>query len=358
MSTPTFSFVLEEEPEQDLLELDPMMPWASWSEPETHHVNIGALRVIEDDDRDGLCLQRTDNEGEPATLGAVSLGSLQQLGWNSSFPHEFVGKLPRDLQVQIINHRLQAVPAKEFTIIVEDSVFTNMTPGWRGILPYSQAAQFALNTLRDVYGHEVQVLKAEANGHARTRISVPVEQPVTKKVGDVMRAGVEVVHCYGTTIDVGLYAERLICTNGMVRTGEAFKWTQKSGGTISHQFNWLRQGMSAALDEFTTLVERAQLMSNTPFNGNPVEVLREHARAMRLPQGYNTRLLEAYNEEPDPTSWGILNAFTRFASHGDIPESVSASIMRAAGNWTHSFDMCTARLPRPMAVASGAEIIE
>lgn len=339
------------------VEIDPNMPWAQWPEPEIFNTDLKALNAMVEDDM--LVLKRRDGEGGEDTLGRFSTDSLQQVGWHTKFPGEFVGGLPTHLQAEIVNHRLDQAQQREFTVVAEDGVITNLAPGWRGLLPYRTTAQFTFNTLRNVYGDaEVDVHATHANGKMSCRILLPVEKPITPARGDVLQMGIEVLQCYGTTIEATLYARRLICTNGMTSDGEEFKWRQRSAGSVDHQLNWLQQGLMTATSRFDNLVQRSQLMAHTAFHGNPIDVLREHARAMRLPQRHVNGLVEAFNVEPGNTEWHLLNAFTRLATHGQLNRRTAQAIMRASGNWISDFDMVRARMPRPMAVAVGAEILE
>lgn len=77
---------------------------------------------------------------------------------------------------------------------------------------------------------------------------------------------------------------------------------------------------------------------------------------MGLPQRYWPALLAAFDEEPGDTEWDMLNAFTRLGTHNNLG-STSRNVQRAAGDWVGNFEMVTARLPRPMAQAVGAEIL-
>jgi hypothetical protein len=185
-----------------------------------------------------------------------------------------------------------------------------------------------------------------------------VDMPVTRRKGDILQMGVDVRQHYGETVAVALYCKRLVCLNGMMVNERAFEWTQRQTGTVDHQIAWLRTAIAGALEAYETLVARAKQMAETPIHGDPHNILREHARAMRLPERRLPALLEAFDAEPDPTSWGLLNAFTRLATHGGLPQRLSRSLMQASGQWVHDFDLVTCRLPRPMAIAVGAEITE
>ena len=337
--------------------IDPNQPWAAWERPEVWNCDLRDLNVLvlEKD----LQLSRNRPDEEPELIGLIDSNGLKQIGGHVGFPADFVAKLPPELQQAIIHDRIQHAPSREFSIVTEGGQFTNMTPGWRELLPYSTTAQFVYDLVRQVYGNKgIEVDEASANGSMHCRITTPLQAPITPKKGDVIQAGVEIFQSYGTTVEVHLYAKRLVCLNGMTSTGSEFKWTQRTAGTIEHQLNWLRAGVNEAIGGFDALVQRSQRMAQTEFRGNPLEVLRETAKAMRLPQSQWGGLVEAYNEEPGQTHWDLLNAITRMATHNEhLPQRTRRAMQRAAGNWAQEFDMVTARLPRPMAVAAGAELI-
>ncbi len=347
----------------DLVVVDESMPWATWPTPRIEKIQLHELRLIESDNVVQFASVSKDDDGvefEPVPMGEATTPGLRLLGWQSgvTFPVDFVNKLTPPLKCAVVNERVLAARDRELSVIVERGDVTNILSGWRGVAPYREVAQTAFTTLRDVYGD------AEVEGEPRRdaegmslRLMTPMQEPITRKKGDVLQMGVDVHQKYGTSIGVALYIKRLICLNGMTANETAFNWTIKQAGTVEHQLSWLKIAMADALSAYENLVERSRLMADTAIHGDPHTVLDEHARAMKLPKNLNARLHAMFDEEPDATEWGILNAFTRLATHGGIGDIPSRNLMAGAGAWTSDFDLVTCRLPRPMAVAAGAEIV-
>jgi hypothetical protein len=176
----------------------------------------------------------------------------------------------------------------------------------------------------------------------------------------VLSLGMLVEHAYGVFLGASLYVERLSCLNGMTTTKQAFQWKMSAGaGAQRSQLDWVLVGVANALAAFDDVVEKARMMAAVSVGGDAERMLLERARAMRLPRGYDDALLAAWRVEPDQTEWGMLNAFTRFATHSDtLNDRQRASLQHTAGEWAERFDMVSARLPRPIAEAVGASIYE
>jgi hypothetical protein len=97
-------------------------------------------------------------------------------------------------------------------------------------------------------------------------------------------------------------------------------------------------------------------MAEIEINGDIDEVIRRYGNAMKFPVRYIGRVIDAYNEEPNPTQWGLLNAFTRVGTH-TMHGDAQRNTLSTAGTWVTEFDTVTCKLPRPVAVYLGAELI-
>lgn len=338
------------------LEIDPTLPWAAWPAPDTFPAKLKDLSVRNEAGRLILVGEQGD------AIAPVNANGMQQLGWNAVFPVEFVNRFndAPDLQAQIINHRIQNGDRaeKQYTVVVENGEFANFFPGWRGVAPFQQVAQTAFNALRDVYGTGVELDDCrQGNGKMALRLLTNLQEPVTRKTGDVLQMGIQIDQDYGQQINLALYVRRLVCLNGMTAEAQEFKWKTRSEGSVEHQLAWVTTGIGAVVGAFNGIVERARLMADTPVNGDARNILQEHARAMRFPSRYFGRLVDAFEQEPEMTQWGILNAFTRVATHS-LSGETQRTFQASAGGWTQEFDLVNARLPRPVAVRLGAEIVE
>lgn len=330
-------------------------PWEAWPTVDPVKVSMADLAVGTFEDGT-LAMQA----GSDAT-GVLHERAVRDLGNYVGFPADFVLKLPGELAAPVIQHRItKHAEAKRHDVVamLEGDRFINLFPGWREVLPYSQTAEQSLQLLLGVY-EDVDLEHAHADGNGmHLRFLLPVEERITVKVGDVLRAGVAIWQSYGGSIEVALQTTRLICLNRATTEHREFSWTQRSAGSMEHQARWLKQGIADALGAFDTVVERARVMADTPIDGDPREVLAESARAMQLPKRHLASLLEAYEAEPDATQWGIANAFTRLGTHALPAAGLGRRVLRATGEWTENFELCTARLPRPIAMRAGAQILD
>jgi heme-degrading monooxygenase HmoA len=192
----------------------------------------------------------------------------------------------------------------------------------------------------------------------RTSFSEEITQG-GRAVGDVLSLGIELQHRYGSLLEVYLYVERLICLNGMVSNRKEFEWKQALTGNNIEQLEWVKTGISQAVLEWPNIITRSRRMAATPLGGNPERAVAERASAMGLRTAQVMQVIEAFRQEPITTEWGALNAITHWATHSPkITREQQNRVQAAAGNWISVFDLVNARLPRPMAEAIGATIIE
>lgn len=361
----TATIIEERPPAPTTIYVDPDRPWARWSLPALHPGELKDFYTEFDPTTGGYRMKQRHEvaEGfeplEDSVVGEVRDRGLKELGWAAKFPADFIGKLSPELRVQVINERLRSQD-RRVALLSEGNEFNSVMSAWRSLIPYSATAQLAFDAVAERYGADsVQIDKAFCGGGEMfCRFLTPIQERVTAKKDDILHVGLEIRQRYGTTHSICLYAQRLACLNGMTASEREFSWTRRTEGTIDNQIAWLRSGVNEVMDRHVELVNRARQMAETTFNGEPLEVLREHARAMRLPRRHFEALAAAFREEPGNDEWAILNAFTRLATHGNLPDRTRRAVMLASGNWAAEFEMCTARLPRPIALRLGAELVE
>jgi hypothetical protein len=189
------------------------------------------------------------------------------------------------------------------------------------------------------------------------RFFVPLEEPITRSVGDVLRLGFDVWQMYGKPMTVSLHARRLVCLNGMTADRQVFSWRSRDQRDQDSQREWLEEALSRTRDSFSRMVAGARRMAATPLTADPHTLLLSAARAMHLPRRYENDLVEAFAAEPGDTYWHLQNAITRLASHQGLPANLQASVWESAGSWTRDFRMCRAELPLPTALSVGARIL-
>jgi hypothetical protein len=329
------------------------MPWDDWPEPEIFNTGMHRLNAqLDDDQRVVIC---RDDE----LIGRVNERLVKELGWASGFPHNFINKLRPETRVAVINERIQDARDRDVTLISEGQTVTNFVAGWRGILPYRETAEIAMEVLRNQGYTDVAVPEAFRNDGTMTlRLVTQRAEPITPAVGDVLSQGIEILQSYGTGITASLFAQRLACLNGMTATQREFQWRSRGEGGIDNQRVWLRASVTDVLGHYQKLVDNARRMAEVTFSGNPRDVLQEHARAVRMPSRFFEDLVDAFNTEPGNTYWDIANAFTRLATHGNrLNDRNRRRLMLSMGTWGEEFDLVRCRLPRPVAERLGAEIL-
>jgi hypothetical protein len=362
--------------EGHLLDIDEDKPWYAFPVPDVVEAKTSTVSMIVDDSEFKGGRLSLFSVIEDEVIGYPSSGGLENISTRIQFPMQFVEKLTMPLQALIINERLMANPEltmnfvrEPYQVIMPEGglqwsnrrLVTNIAPGWREVVPHGDICQTAYNLMASIWEpSSLEIKFAKRNDSSMLlRILSPDREEVTKQVGDILQMGIEVEHAYGWDLTVRLYTERLVCLNGMTARDTRFEWKLNIMGKASQQLEFVETGVGLALESFARIVDQARIMAQVPLEGNPELLLMERAKAMKLPAGLTHELLQMWRQEPIATEWGALNAFTRLATHGEQPSQVARRrIMDAAGTWSDGFDMVTARLPRPMALAAGAHILE
>jgi hypothetical protein len=333
-------------------------PWQAWKE-QVMECRLHDLEVCVDDSRSRrasalLLFARTEQN----VLGCCSDAGLHALGAAVDFPPGFVLSLPPRLRADVINARIRAHADREVGIVSEDGSFITLIPGGREPLSSAETAQAAYDAVCRHVGR-VTVERADRYQNRMALVMMtPVEKSVTPRVGDILKAGLRVIQEFGHRMSVDLLAERLVCLNGMTREWAPFRWRRGNESGREKQLCWLRQGIAEALGAFDDLVVRARRMATTVVDGEAEEALLHRAAALGFPRRHHDRLRTAFREEPGDTEWHLLNAVTRVATHAALPNGLGRRLQATAGEWVRSFDLVTARLPRPVAMQVGAHILE
>lgn len=372
--------------------IDANMPWAAWPIPTSVNAEAHKMAVrptANDTGQMRLGIHHITAANEWKFDGDLSESALEDLSKRASFPREFVSKLPLALQADVINTRLYAMAENTPLSIVTQPqllhaadgpdisqmrtvthpdaphIVTNIATGQRDAVPHPYVAQHAYNIVCDMCrgAQNVQVAMSRLlDGGMSMRLRTSFSEEITqggRAVGDVLALGIELQHRYGSLLEVYLYIERLICLNGMTSSRKEFEWKQALTGNQPEQLDWVRTGISQAVLEWPNIITRSRRMAATPLGGNPERAVAERAQAMGLRTAQVMQVIEAYRQEPIASEWGALNAITRWATHSPkITRDQQSRVQITAGNWIAEYDVCTARLPRSLATAVGATIIE
>jgi hypothetical protein len=180
------------------------------------------------------------------------------------------------------------------------------------------------------------------------------ERPVTPKQGDILRSGFRVRLLPGRLVSVLLEIIRLICLNGMTANEKPYSW--KDTGTAESQLLFVSRTIPKAVGSLMGVVAKAELMSKEEVK-DPLSIIRSHAKAMGLPEELVPFIMQAFEQEPENTLYGVWNSFTRAATHDERVRSHSREIAFSSGEFITNFDMVNARLPKQVALSIGASIL-
>lgn len=294
-------------------------------------------------------------------------GILPDFGKAFGFPREFVEKLNPSTQALVLNELVEKSGAdtetgKGYYIVRDNDKFARLVPATRAnkIVHDSDIIEKVCSFAAQGLGRELTVdYKHTLGKSVITFGNWGFQEPITPKEGDVLDAKVVVTNEFGIRLSSELAINRLVCDNGMRANKNVFSWQQESLRlTPEFQLVWLITQAVGSVEAFMNLVERAKKMAEVKIESEKIEeTLKTYARAMNVPKRFDEQILLSFRNEPETTVWGVLNAFTHFATHSEAPQHNTQNVLLAAGNWVSNYDVVSARLPRAIAESIGAEIL-
>jgi hypothetical protein len=140
--------------------------------------------------------------------------------------------------------------------------------------------------------------------------------PDAPDVGDITEAGFRILSFpfQSKAPSVGVYAERLECTNGMTTTEQIGKITLK-GRTVDEVIASMEEAAGLVLSQLDDYLGRLAETRDMPVPGSPQAFAARLAQEANVSRKVLDRVLEIVNQFPEPVSvWDINQAFTEVAN--------------------------------------------
>jgi hypothetical protein len=353
--------------------IDESKPWAQFAKPQ------GVLMNIQDAVIAPNMTTVTKGEGENAReeqimaglrltakgedLGVIDREAVRELGRMIGFKVDFIDKLSGNpaLACQVVNHMIGEYRPQLMMFAGDGERVRDVCPGWRETASHAEVAQKAYDVMAAQYPDvHIKTCSVGNDGHLELILTVDVGNgQITPQAGDYLKGGIRVTHRYGTEVKVGLFAERLICTNGLTACSTTYGWTARGAGSVTAQLAYLETQIIESMGRFQALVDNAKKMAETKVSGDPERAIKERMKQMGVPARHLDAILDAFRQEPGDTEWHMLNAITRFATHAlGIGRNLREALMEGSGDWVQQFDVVKARIPRSIANRVGAEILQ
>lgn len=338
--------------------IDPDTPWGKLPILTSVIADFTDLEV----QASGLDFKLLHNDNE---LGVLSREGLRRLGWHSLFKSDFVvGKLDRDLAIEVINHRLKKTDGT-FQVIIgrqggKRSVL-NFVPEARELLDTRLVGQVIWDVLKSSFKElDCKVHLTEAG--CRYEFTSKTEFRVTPQLDDIMGYTIRIDVEPGGFIDGSVFAKRLACLNGMTVEVDKFSWQKRSEADLESQLVWIQTVAIKAAEMFETITQKCVDMAAIKLEGDIEEILRSRARNIGVSESKIDELIEAWNTEQalgtEFTEWGVFNALTRYATHDEkLSDSARERLWKSCGSFANQFKMVTATLPAVTARKVGAQLV-
>jgi hypothetical protein len=140
-------------------------------------------------------------------------------------------------------------------------------------------------------------------------------------VGDITEAGIRILsHPFQSKApSVGVYAERLVCTNGQTTEERLGRITLK-GRTVDEVIASMEEAAGLVLSQLDDYLVKLAATRTMEVPGSPQAFAAQLAREANLSRKVLDRVLEDINQLPHPvTVWEVNQAFTSVANEAQYP---------------------------------------
>lgn len=250
---------------------------------------------------------RVDDDGgcEQFQLSELATGQMcQRLG----IPVRYYRRLPQKFRVELANYDLGRLNERKYLLRGRAGVVRAFLSS--DYVPYANAE--VADVVRDLFGRRELSIKSfvleETHFYLKV-ISEEVTDPATGLKQGVMVGNSEV----GLgSISVEPFVYRLRCTNDLVVTkGQSFRHPH-TRLTVEELRKGTALAISIAFEVAGNVLDRFVKAHEEPVS-DPVESIRQIAEAGKLSQKFAEEVVASYAGEPEPTRFGLINAFTRAA---------------------------------------------
>ena len=260
-----------------------------------------ALRIAEDG---ALELNR---DGRTERFAFSELATSQMCG-RLGIPVPYYRRLPAELRATVANYDLGRLAENSYLLRGKDQ--------W--IRAFLSADYVAFNN-----GHIAETVKGLLRGANVSVKSFVLEEThlflkiISDEIVDSdsgLKAGIMIGNSeVGMgSVSVEPFVYRLLCTNDLIVTQEKSFRHAHIHLTISELRNRMADAISDAFKIAASVLDLF-LLSREESVADPVETIRQLAESRKMSQKFADEVVSSYAAEPDPTRFGVINAFTRSA---------------------------------------------
>lgn len=283
-----------------------------------------ALRIDQDG---GLEL---NGDGRPERLSLSELATSQMCG-RLGIPVPYYRRLPDEMKAVVANH--------DFKRLAEGAFLLRGKEQWvRAFLSSDYVAYNNGHVTETVEGLlrtanvSVKSFVLEETHLFLKLISEEIVDPGTGLKAGIMIGNSEV----GLgSVSVEPFVYRLVCTNDLVVTREKSFRHAHIHLTASEMRRRMADAIAEAFRIANSVLDTFVSTREEPV-ADPVESIRQLAEGRKMSQKFADEVISSYAVEPEPTKFGVINAFTRAAQKlGPLQrievERFAGTLIKAAG---------------------------
>lgn len=234
-------------------------------------------------------------------------------------PYRYAMSVDPDFRASILRYELQDAPDAEATLeTLNGSVQAVHSPDVSMVTPTQVAS-----IVSKVFDPDDTVRRVLL-GDSRFHVDVTSELfqanfgplPDKPEVGDITEAGLRFLSFpfQSKPPTVTLYAERLVCTNGMCSPANLGQIALK-GKTVDEVIAEMEVAAQLLLDRAPQKLAELEHTRHTPVPGSPQAFVAQIAKEANVSTRVLHEVLDQVNQLPDPvTVWDIQNIFTDVAN--------------------------------------------
>jgi hypothetical protein len=239
---------------------------------------------------------------------ALSELATSQMCQRLGIPVPYYRRLPAELQATVANYDLDRLNDSSFLLRGKNEWVRAFLSSDYVAYNNGQVAETVHELLREAAISVKSVVLEETHLFLKIISDEIVERDPGLKAG-IMIGNSEV----GTgSISIDPFVYRLTCTNDLVVSKEQSFRHPHTRLTVDELRKGTALAISIAFKVASSVLDRF-LKTREEFVPDPVETIRQLAEARKLSRKFADEVSSSYAAEPEPTRFGVINAFTRAA---------------------------------------------
>ncbi len=249
-------------------------------------------------------LEIASGQRESGTYALSDL-AISQMCQKLKIPVEYYRRIPGNIKAVVANHDLSRTNGNPYLLRGKGEWIRAFLSGGYVTYNNSQIAETVQDLLQEA-AVRVKTFVLEESHMFLKIVSEEIADPGSGLKAGVMIGNSEVGQ---GSVSVEPFVFRLACTNDLVVAQEKSFRHSHIHFTVSELNHRMAEGISRSFEVASAILDRFLRSHEEPVI-DPVETIKRLAANRKLSQKFTDEIVSSYHSEPEPSRFGVINAFT------------------------------------------------